>query len=145
VNPSIKQRWITALTSGEYKQSKELLRTDEGFCCLGVLTDLAVKDKVDGIEWYYNNNRLSKHGVSGSTIDPEDSVLPPCVIDWAGTVTDNPNIILEDTSIFKKEGRTIPIAMHFNRDTHGYHMTLACLNDAGVTFAEIAEIIEEQL
>ncbi len=104
-----------------------------------------MKDKVDGIEWYYNNNRLSKHGVSGSTIDPEDSVLPPCVIDWAGTVTDNPNIILEDTSIFNIEGRKLPTALQYNREDNCYHTTLACLNDAGVTFAEIAEIIEEQL
>ena len=30
------QKWCDALRSGEYKQGKEALQTDTGFCCLGV-------------------------------------------------------------------------------------------------------------
>lgn len=45
MNPEIKDRWLTALRSGEYKQGKGYLRqADDTFCCLGVLADIAVKD-----------------------------------------------------------------------------------------------------
>jgi hypothetical protein len=39
VNEQIKEnreRWCAALRSGEYTQGAGALRTDEGFCCLGV-------------------------------------------------------------------------------------------------------------
>lgn len=36
----LKQKWVTALRSGKYEQSKKGLRSDKGFCCLGVLCDL---------------------------------------------------------------------------------------------------------
>lgn len=44
----VRQLWVKALRSGEYKQGKSCLRTNDGgqYCCLGVLTDLAVKNKV---------------------------------------------------------------------------------------------------
>jgi hypothetical protein len=34
-----KQQWIADLRSGEYKQGFGALKTDDGFCCLGVLAD----------------------------------------------------------------------------------------------------------
>jgi len=40
MNPRIKQRWLDALRSGEYKQTMENLQDMNGFCCLGVLCDL---------------------------------------------------------------------------------------------------------
>lgn len=42
----LKEKWIKALRSGEYKQAQRRLRTSEGFCCLGVLCDL-----VDSSKW----------------------------------------------------------------------------------------------
>ena len=45
------ERWLTALESGEYKQTRDLLRDDNGFCCLGVACDLS------GLgEWTLNLN-----------------------------------------------------------------------------------------
>lgn len=45
MDPEWKARWVAALRSGEYKQGTETLRTDDDhFCCLGVLTDLCVKE-----------------------------------------------------------------------------------------------------
>lgn len=41
--------WIAALRSGKYKQTKAALRDSKGFCCLGVLCDLAAKD--GGDQW----------------------------------------------------------------------------------------------
>lgn len=37
----IKEKWLNALRSGAYKQSREMLRRKGGgFCCLGVLCDI---------------------------------------------------------------------------------------------------------
>lgn len=41
MNPEIKALWVAALRSGEYKQCRDRLRTEENtFCCLGVLCNL---------------------------------------------------------------------------------------------------------
>lgn len=37
---TFKDRWIEALYSGAYQQSRGSLRKDDTFCCLGVLCDL---------------------------------------------------------------------------------------------------------
>lgn len=43
---NIKEKWIAALKSGEYKQGTGCLRdADDNYCCLGVLGDIA------GLEW----------------------------------------------------------------------------------------------
>ena len=45
MKPDIKEKWVTALRSGDYKQGKGRLRTVEGhFCCLGVLCDIWAKE-----------------------------------------------------------------------------------------------------
>lgn len=45
MNQEIKQRWVAALRSGQYKQGRYMLRSkDDCFCCLGVLCDLMVQD-----------------------------------------------------------------------------------------------------
>lgn len=42
MNKELKQRWIEALRSGNYKQGRFCLRVKryDSFCCLGVLADL---------------------------------------------------------------------------------------------------------
>lgn len=48
MNKEIKKKWVDALRSGEYKQTRGRLRYDDCFCALGVLADLVVKEqKVD--------------------------------------------------------------------------------------------------
>jgi hypothetical protein len=46
MNHRIAKKWIDALCSGEYKQTTSTLKDACGFCCLGVLTDLAIKEGV---------------------------------------------------------------------------------------------------
>jgi hypothetical protein len=36
----IKDKWIAALTNGEYKQGKGYLRLGDTYCCLGVLCEI---------------------------------------------------------------------------------------------------------
>lgn len=37
----IAEKWVEALRSGKYKQTKGKLRTPKGYCCLGVLCDIS--------------------------------------------------------------------------------------------------------
>lgn len=55
----IKEKWIAALESGEYKQCNGQLSYKDGFCCLGVLTDLYLKETNQ--EWN-QNGILRDHG-----------------------------------------------------------------------------------
>lgn len=41
MNAERKAAWVAALRSGNYKQTKYVLRDPEGFCCLGVLCDIS--------------------------------------------------------------------------------------------------------
>lgn len=55
MNKIIKERWISALNSGEYKQGKGVLRSaDNRYCCLGVLCDIYSKEH--NVEWEQDGN-----------------------------------------------------------------------------------------
>lgn len=43
MDETIKAKWVSALRSGEYNQTRRTLRDDVGFCCLGVLCDVTSK------------------------------------------------------------------------------------------------------
>jgi hypothetical protein len=136
VKAEIKEKWLAALRSGEYKQGKGYLKEIDGatgearYCCLGVLCDLAVKDGLD----LPNRNPLrasGKNGVGYQTYGPAFTVLPYEVEEWADMPDVNPRV---------------PLPAARGRATY----TLAELNDgngnlAPRTFEEIADIIEEHL
>lgn len=47
MNPELKQKWLAALRSGNYRQGQgQLHNADNQFCCLGVLCDI-----VDPSRW----------------------------------------------------------------------------------------------
>lgn len=54
--PHIKEAWLKALRSGDYKQGRQALRIGDGkaskYCCLGVLCDLGEKKAWEDL--YYN-------------------------------------------------------------------------------------------
>ena len=87
MNNEIKQRWVSALRSGEYEQCRGLLRRNNQFCCLGVLCDLYGKEK--GIEWVSDGN--DRFVFLGS-----NDVLPAEVVEWAGLPDHNPDIDYPD-------------------------------------------------
>lgn len=116
MNPEIKDKWLSALRSGEYKQTDGSLKTPEGYCCLGVLCDIAIKEnKIP--DW-----ELLTYGVF-QTVDGEENFLPIDIQKWAGIVDENPSIIT-------KQGKTV---------------TLSKINDDGKSFKEIALYIERYL
>jgi len=84
MNPQIKQKWVSALRSGDYQQGRSYLRTDNGFCCLGVLCDLYGKE--NNVEWNLANNG---HNYK---FQDKESHLPPSVVEWSGIADSNPYV-----------------------------------------------------
>jgi hypothetical protein len=76
MNQEIKAKWVAALRSGEYKQGQKYLNGAGGFCCLGVLCDLAVKEGL--AEWKVCES-WGYLSVQGYT-----AVLPMSIAKWAG-------------------------------------------------------------
>lgn len=126
MNPEVKDKWIKALRSEEYPQTDSCLKDDKGFCCLGVLTDLAIKDGILG-DWFQLDDDTNSWAVT-STEDgiswDETAILPHQVAQWAGLESRNPMILPPDEE---------------------YHCPISDPNDSGVPFSKIADIIEEQL
>jgi hypothetical protein len=134
MNQEAKQQWVTELRSGNYQQTNGYLRRNgehEGYCCLGVLCELAVQANVipvaeldtvlvrDGNVYNY-----------GRTDDDPGSVayLPRQVRVWAELGQDDPLIQL-------------PEAIRDGGDKE----SLAGLNDSGFTFDQIADMVENLL
>lgn len=127
MNPEIKQEWIEALRSGDYKQTQEALKDQNGYCCLGVLCDIAVNQGI--VQW-------GEPDVMGChPIDGEFDHLPEKVVDW---VNDKSTQV---SGFINGEGR-LPYAYPVGET---YCQTLIGLNDAGLPFESIADIIEKSL
>jgi hypothetical protein len=82
MNKRIKTKWLKALRSGEYKQTKGRLKDSVGYCCLGVLCDLHAKET--GNTWDESGNLPAYFGESGT--------LPDRVVKWSGVPDMNPDI-----------------------------------------------------
>jgi hypothetical protein len=81
MKPEIKAAWIAALRSGKYQQTTGRLRDSNGFCCLGVLCDLAANTGVVG--W-------GSDTLGNAAIDNEAHLLPISVMSWAGLIDRHP-------------------------------------------------------
>lgn len=122
MNQDIKQKWVAALRSGEYVQDTQHLRTCDGFCCLGVLSDLHVKE-TGTMSWTTacEGTFYELEDDHGSTIDDEH--LLTSTTEWAQLDWVDPPVIYNDQVV-----------------------SLSHLNDIkGLSFQQIADIIEEQL
>ena len=84
MNQQVKQKWVSALRSGDYQQTQNYLHKEDGFCCLGVLCDLYGKEH--NVEW--------KLADSGNNCEFQDHpAFPPfSVVEWADTGSSNPYI-----------------------------------------------------
>lgn len=128
MNQEIKKAWTNALRSGAYRQGRLHLQTNEAFCCLGVLCDLATKAGIVGRETLRlgsSTKKISFYNPSNST-DASDTHLPGCVAEWA-----------EIEGRHKEEDVRTPVL------ASGVY--LVDLNDKGMSFSEIAALLEEDL
>lgn len=122
MNQEVKEKWLAALRSGEYKQAGGRLRNaNNQFCCLGVLCDLYHKETGLG-EWgrdAYSGNI----GFKGRSRVIATGLPTLDVCEWAGLNQNNPIIT----------------------GTGDPDETLSKLNDKGWSFSDIAGLIEAQL
>jgi hypothetical protein len=103
MDTKVKALWTAALRSGEYEQTKGYLRTDEGYCCLGVLCEIAVANKViPAPERVEPADAMPGYGADEPVFvyTDEDSAsyltLPESVMHWAGLDDFNPQVTLTD-------------------------------------------------
>lgn len=127
MDQEIHGQWVAALESGQYQQGKRVLRTsDDTYCCLGVLCDLAVKadlakwENISG-DWVImpkNDTFETAYGADTAT-----GLLPRFVREWAKLDDENPHV-----------------------RTSSSERTLTQLNDVfDYSFAQIADVIKESL
>ena len=123
MNQYVKNKWIAALRSGEYKQAGGRLREGDCYCCLGVLTDLYDKD-IQNDHHYWREEVFGYLYVSDGVTT--EATLPDSVIKWAGLKECNPTV--------REERMGKPVT------------SLAYLNDnEALDFNQLADIIEAQL
>lgn len=117
----IAERWISALRSGEYKQTTDgVMRTgDDKFCVLGVLCDLHSQETNQPWQLFPNGRYHSYHYRS--------CTIPHEVALWAG-LDCNQLVHLDNIGTSQPNTRSV-----------------SALNDSGVSFEELANLIEKQL
>lgn len=116
----IKKTWIKALLSGDYKKAKGALKTERGYCCLGVLTDLYLKKNGSA----KSKKLWQEEGRCGN----ESGVLAKTVMKWAGLSNYSPDI--------QYGGACVPISCLNDGTTYSGN---------ALSFRKIADLIEAQL
>lgn len=131
LDPELKAKWLAALRSGEYKQGRYCLSTDNGFCCLGVLCDI-VKDDV-GYEWVPGNVSLKNYFAPKGLYSIIDEDL--------GDPDDH-----TASSIFIPSDLKFSFVNSVYLDYGDTNKTLSGHNDYNdLSFDQIADLIEQQL
>lgn len=116
MNKEIADKWIAALESGEFDQTSGFLMNENGYCCLGVLCQIAVEDGVIDPPVVRNIEGVSKH----YTFNNCGQFLPDSVVGWAGMSSDS--------------------------GEYGDSLSLVAANDVdGASFHAIAQIIRENV
>lgn len=114
IRKAVKEKWIAALRSGEYKQCRGQLKRKDRFCVLGVLCDLFTKTKA--------GKQFKKEWDNDKTINMQGMKLPDVVREWAEIHNENID----------------PYA-----PSHNPIMKLMEHNDEGKRFKTLAKEIEE--
>ncbi len=120
----IAREWIKRLRSREIKQLKQYLGNSAGErCCLGVLSDIAVENKIVNVDKGFDIYRYTGHLDTSAT-----SLIKP-IVDWADI---NKNNIISNKV-------KLPFLIRSKEFPDIY---LTTLNDDGLTFDQIADVIE---
>lgn len=116
MNPTVKQKWVEALRSGDYQQTEKVLKHGNCFCVLGVLCGLYRIEK--GIKGWGDPDYFFVGD------EHEVDILPKAVVDWAGL-----------------DSQTGPM-LSIN---HSRLLQITVFNDdMSLTFEELADAIEAQ-
>lgn len=130
MNPEIKQLWLDALRSGDYKQGTGQLRDyNDNYCCLGVLCDVVRKKrKIKGFTGAYFQYRENEHY----------GFPPKKLLESIGILEDN----IASDGMYGNHSEEATIIITYK----GKRASLSELNDDfELSFKKIANIIEKQL
>lgn len=108
--------WLDELKSGKYEQGTWKLNRDNKFCCLGVAAELFKTDD--------------------TVVELEESIPHARQIAYDGWISSAPMYVVEALGLRGQLGDHI---------SNSVDLSLTRLNDTGKTFAEIAEIFENNL
>ncbi len=114
--------WVDALRSGKYKQGKSVLNESNYYCCLGVLCEIQGRPK----------------SFAGSSISYDDDTR---ILSFANPLFP----VLGNVGGWNYHGCPQPVECRLISPTTGassYVDTVARLNDVGVPFNVIADVIE---
>lgn len=118
---TVAMKWVAALRSGKYSQAKYSLQDRHGFCCLGVLCEVA---KAEGIEVLADRDGM----LAGTELGSQRYVK-----EWAGVKSSNGNLP-------KKAVASLPAHLRENPKI----VSLAEFNDRGnYNFKQLANLIEK--
>jgi hypothetical protein len=133
-------QWLAALRSGEYPQGKGQLNYDNTYCCLGVACDIAVKEGMG--RWQKGSGDYIKHYVD-ELMDSER---------FEFTDRSNSGVLTRGLAEFLAMNETGEFEIQRVDDEserqwgegEGRNLEhwLTTLNDDGLTFDQIADIIE---
>lgn len=139
---AVMREWVRRLRSGDYAQGRNRLRTDDAFCCLGVLCDMAVERGViappaatEGVTPVAVNGQIHPRRetqyeyASAQQWDYSLTVPPGSVQEWAGLSAYDECPEFECSEVC---GHAL------SQDK------LISMNDRGRSFAEIADVIEAE-
>lgn len=129
MKPEIKAAWVAALRSGEFKQDFSRLKNGKGYCCLGVLSELALRSPDCPVNEWCSIDHEHDPTVC---VAAEMWYLPNLVQRWAGLASSDPGVLVPH---FTDGDGTYPAADGISG--------LARLNDNHISFSRIADLIEQ--
>jgi hypothetical protein len=141
---NIKKLWVKALRSGEYKQGKGALvvkgKQCDSFCCLGVLTDLYVrqtksKDKNVFYHTYEDTMCDNLECCNPAEMTPDSRTeLHEKVMKWAGLNDGDPEINGVELSVYND-----------GPSRAWLESAMKVVGPEGWSFKKIADLIEKNL
>lgn len=137
MQPKLKQKWIEALRSGKYVQTHSHLNNPDGYCCLGVLCDIIIKDKLNTrLRYDEAVNEFKGHDIVFLDYDGyplRESMLLPRQLRAALDITDDQHselLVLNDGRL-KRNTTYLTKPLQFEKEPK--------------SFAEIADYIEKEM
>lgn len=127
------QLWLNSLRGGEYSQARYRLKSDEGFCCLGVACDLGFTGNGKWEEWVDSNPPAYIYVYENAEV----AYTRPIYL--MRSIETNLN---SDELYFTLEDLPVDLQYKIHRYLHNNSGTLSMLNDMGASFSLIADVIE---
>lgn len=134
-------KWIEALESDEYKQGRSYLCTldsnnNKCYCCLGVVCELFNIESVLNSKSFFNNRYLY--------FENESEVLPQQLLAAIGLNNVIGEPLADDSKVLEviKFIKELHPSIIFN-EADSVSIALTNLNDAGLTFKEIAAVLRK--